>query len=151
MEGKIRTIPEHAEKLTLWIKERGGIALWGSVNLSNPEASWTTPVLDEKGLPVTKPSWQAASTPMVVVRDLKNVDVQILKEVARFKVAVRRGDQGLNLKLTDHSSKKLRNKLDAAGEGASYYFDYERQEAVISVPEKVIPLDQFLAEKDQAG
>jgi hypothetical protein len=63
--------------------------------------------------------------------------------VKRFRVAVRRGAQGLNLKLTIHSGERLRREVEKAGEGAWYQFDYERQEAVILVPDKTVPLSEW--------
>jgi len=41
MEKHIVT-PEHATKMLGWLQTRGGIAVWPSVNLSNPGASWST-------------------------------------------------------------------------------------------------------------
>ena len=35
--------PENAPKFLDWIKNRGGVAVWKSINLSNPDASWSTP------------------------------------------------------------------------------------------------------------
>ena len=40
---KYHISPETAPKALDWIKTRGGIAVWQSVNLSNPGATWTTP------------------------------------------------------------------------------------------------------------
>jgi hypothetical protein len=64
------------------------------------------------------------------------------KEVRRFRVGVRRGD-GLSFKLTDGATRKLRAAVANAGELATYRFDYEMQEAVVLVPDKTVPLNQW--------
>jgi hypothetical protein len=46
--------------------------------------------------------------------------------------------------LTDGSQRRLEKKLDKAGEGATYQFDYWSQEAVILVPDKTISLKQWM-------
>lgn len=58
---------EHAEQVWGWLQERGGIACWQSVNLSNPGASWTTPRRTADGAEVTKPTWQAEERPSRII------------------------------------------------------------------------------------
>jgi hypothetical protein len=136
--------PENAARFLKWVRERGGVAVWLSVNLSNPGASWSTPALYEDGTPGGPPSWESARTPCRVITDPEDVEVITAKEVKRFHVAVRRGS-GLSFKLTDGSSRKLRDALAKAGEGSWYQFDYGAQEAVIFVPGEKISLLEWEA------
>lgn len=106
---------ENASKMLDWIEHRGGIAVWRSVNLSNPGASWSTPALTD-GKPTPKPTWQAASEPELVT-DASNVEVCEDREVKRFRVAVKRGDS-LNFVCTDASTRKIRQAVEKAGDGS---------------------------------
>lgn len=139
----------NAEKIWSWFQERGGIAVWPSVNLSNPGASWTTPLNDAEGKPTTKPTWQAANEPRAIT-DPAEVTVSLDTEVKRFHVAVRRGSQGFSLKLTDTSSQRVRNAEAKAGEGSYHVFDYETQEAIIMRPTKQFPLNEWIKNKPEA-
>lgn len=102
------------------------------------------PYLTEKQEVGTKPSWRHADKPKRVVTSSDDVEIATYKEVRRFRVAVRVGGQGLFLKLTDASSKKVRQAEEKAGDGAFHQFDYDTQEAVIFVPEKVVTLTEWL-------
>jgi len=137
---------ENASKFLDWIRTRGGLAIWCSVNMSNPGASWTTPVLNQDGTPVTKPIWEADTKPARVITDTSEVEVVTYKEVEQFRVTIRRG--GLLFKCSDTSSRKIRDALARAGKGSVYHFDYETQRAVISVPDKSVPLDQWEPDKN---
>jgi len=129
-----------APKVLGWFRDRGGIAIWRSINLSNPGASWTTPLRNADGTPTTKPSWQAANEPERVITDVDDVVVVTPKVVKRFRVAVRLGDSGLSLKLTDAASARVERETAKAGDEAWYEFDYSTQEALILVPEATVPL-----------
>jgi hypothetical protein len=129
-----------------WIEKRGGVAIWGSVDLSCPDKSWTTPRNQADGTPVTKPSWQSADKPARVITDPAEVVVVVPREVKRFRVGLRLGGSGLRIKLTDRSSERLRVALSAttAKYGDSWYeFDRERQEAVIFTTEREVPLPEW--------
>ena len=146
MTTSLHTQPNHARQLAAWILTRGGLAIWHSINLSDPGASWTTPRLSEDGTPTTKPTWQAAQLPSRVITDMADVVVDVPKLVRRFRIALRLSSNGPNLKLTDHASTKVRKAVEDAGEGAWYEFDYCTQEACIFVPEREVPLAAFLSE-----
>jgi len=122
-----------------WLKNRGGIAIWNSINLSNPGASWTAPVNDEHGNPKGKPTWQAANTPSRVITDASEVEVITPREVSRLHIALQRGD-GFSIVLTDASTRKVRKAVEKAGPGAWYQF--EDKEAVIYVPGDVVSLNE---------
>lgn len=130
--------PENAASMRMWIEKRGGIAIWPSVNLSNPGASWSTPANTLEGTPTPKPTWQAADKPERVITDPNEVVVVTRKEVKRFHVAVRQA--GLTLKCTDGATRKIRAAVAKAGEGASYEFDQGSQEAIITVPGETVSL-----------
>ncbi len=146
-QKKLRVSLENAQKFWDWIKTRGGIAVWRSVNLSNPGASWSTPAMDEKGNNYPKPTWQAANEPERIIIDPNDVEVYSSKEVKRFHVAIRRGSQGLTLKLTDGGSRRVERAVAKAeedtGKDAWYEFDHYTQEAVIYVADEVISLTDY--------
>jgi hypothetical protein len=143
MNRRHECVPEMAARMREWFAERGGIAVWSSVNLSNLGSTWTTPARDENGQPFPKPSWESASQPAEIITDPSQVDVVTRREVKRFRVAIRRGAHGFTMKLTDASARKLRASLAKAGPEAAYRFDYFSQEAVISVPDKRVPLSEW--------
>jgi hypothetical protein len=136
--------PENALRMFEWIKTRGGIAVWPSVNFSNLGQSWSTPYLKTDGTPMDKPTWQADSKPSRVITDPNDVVVIERKEVKRFRVAIRRGSQGLVMKLTDASTRRVRDWSDKFGPESSYHFDYETQECVITMPDTKVPLTEYV-------
>lgn len=138
---------ENAAKISGWLRNRGGIAVWSSVNLSNPGAGWTTPAFKEDGTPYDKPTWQAGNEPRVIT-DPADVVVSFDKEVRRFRIAIRRGSQGLSLKVSDGGTRRIRAAVARAGDGAYYTFDYETQEAVIMAPEKTVPLLEWRTQNE---
>ncbi len=143
---KHTVLPENVRLFRDWLTKRGGIAVWQSVNLSNPAASWSTPALTEDGKPYPKPTWQADNTPARIITEANNVVVVTAREVKRFRVAVRLGRQGTMLKCSDAATRRIRTAVDRAGEGAWYEFDYTTQEAVILVSERETPLNEYREE-----
>jgi len=136
--------PGNAPKIAEWLRTRGGIATWKSVDLSDPGFSMTTPVNNADGTPAVKPHWKLESTPSRIITDPAEVLVSKDVEVKRFHVAIRPGSQGFSFKVTDGSSRRIRAAVEKAGEGAYYEFDYSTQEAVILKPESQVPLTEFL-------
>lgn len=144
---KIKTGPENAEKFRLWLDTRGGILKWTSADLSDPGWSVFTPATDVEGFSNfdKKPHWKAAANPDQIKYE-NEVEIVTPKEIRRFRVAIRRGSQGLSFKLTDAASKKLRNAMDKIeNEDKWYEFDYDTQEAVIYVPGEKLPLKEWEA------
>jgi hypothetical protein len=134
-------VPGARAKFEDWIANRGGILVWENVDLSNPGAgNMFTPVRDAEGKPNDTnqpPNWtHRYKETCTKIKDFRFV--KEMKEVKRFRVAVRMGTQGLMIKLTDGSTKKLHKALDKVkeetGQDAMYRFDYSTQEAVIEVP-----------------
>jgi hypothetical protein len=134
-------ISEHnAAKIARWLK-RGPVALYRSINLSNPGEEWLVPHGD------SKPNWQAANEPE---RILTVTEIAVVKyvEVKRFRVGIRMGSQGLSVKVTDGGTRRIRAAVAKAGEGAFYSFDYSTQEAVIWKPDgEPIPLTKWIEER----
>ena len=133
--GRYLCEAENAPQISEWMKTRGGVLVWGSADISDPEKTWTTPYLRASGEVTTKPYWQAQDKPLAHFTDPALIDVSEPVEVKRFRVALSMGAQGFKVKLTAHSTMKVRKEVaKAAGgkEGAAWYaFDYGTQEAVI--------------------
>lgn len=142
--AKVTTSGEHAAKLLNWINTRGGVAVWRSIDLSNPGAETFTPAITD-GKPTGKPHWRFANEPAMVITNSDEIEITKDEEVRRFHIAIRRGSQGLSLKLTDASTRKVRAAVEKAGEGAYYEFDYSTQECVIMKPISTMPLSQYKA------
>lgn len=139
--------PQSAKQMLEWIKTRGGLALWRSINLSNPDKTWTTPLNKVDGTPMPKQSWEMANEPYRVITDPGEVVVDIPKEIKRFHVGTRRAE--FAIKVTNGGTRKIRAAVSKAAEqygDAWYEFDYSTQEAVIFVPEKSLPLQDYLAQ-----
>jgi len=140
---------ENAEKVYRWIKERGGVAVWKSINLSNPSASWSTPAKTDTGEDYPKPTWQAENKPNRIITDANEIEVLVPREIKRLHVAVRLGSQGLALKLTDGSTRRVEKAVEGAEQKyghAWYEFDYETQDAVICVSDRSISLAEYAKE-----
>lgn len=154
MEFKTSAMSEEdAAKYADWISNRGGIAIW-KVQLigggPNNTKSYSTPANKLDGSPMDRPHWSVGPKPDEIVTDPAEVSVVIPKEVKRFHVALRMGSQGLSVKCTDASSRKIRSAVDKAGKGAWYEFDYSSQEAVIFQAEKEISLKEWMESRVNA-
>lgn len=125
-----------------WMEHSGGIKVWTSANLSNPSGRWVTPALDKDGDPYSKPTWQADDE-SIHLTDVKDVGVLYYKEIDRFPVSVRMGSSGLQWKLTDDSSRRIKEEVEHFGEGCWYEFDYPNQEAVIYTTAETIGLEEW--------
>jgi hypothetical protein len=143
--NKHECAPENAAKMLDWIHTRGGVAIWESINPSNPGASWSTPATFADGSVATKPDWQCNNQPARIITDASDIEVVERREVKRFRVGVRIGAQGMTAKVTDGGTRKIHAAVEKAGEGASYGFDYLTQEAIITVPGARVPLAEYVA------
>ena len=76
--------------------------------------------------------------PLRVITEVSEVVISHEVEVCRLKIALRIDSRGLNVGLTDASSRKLYEAVANAGEGAYYLF--EGREAIILKPEYREPL-----------
>lgn len=134
---------DDAPRVSRWITTQGGLQVWKSINASDPDTVWETPVVQSDGMPTVKPSWKAASQPETIT-DLAAIGVVVLKEYKRFRVGLRTSNNGLSVKLTDASNRRLNHALAAAGEYATYEFDYSTQEAVVYSADRVVSLPEWL-------
>ena len=94
--------------------------------MANPGQTWTTPLNDAEGNPMRRQDWRMEETPSLVITDPMQVVVDVPREVKRFRVAVRAGSQGLSLKCSDASSRRIRRECAKAGEGSWYEFEYRQ-------------------------
>lgn len=136
---------ENAAQFKMWFETRGGLAIWGSLDLGNPGQTYTTPRLNKDGVQPDKPHWGATTEPIRIITDISEVEVVTGKEVKRFKVKTRMGSQGLSIKLSDDSSRRLKEAVAKAGKGAWSEFDYKNQQAIIYVPGSRVPLSDWKA------
>lgn len=141
MGSKFRIKSDSADKIFKWVEERGGIAVWRSLDLSNPGGQWITPAKDSNGNLPDRPHWSAEKTPEII-SNLNDIEVIEPREVKRFRVALRRGS-GFMIECTDASSRKIRKSLSEAGDSSWYEFDYETQECVIYAPGRVVGLSEY--------
>lgn len=135
-----KRITVHAEgakaAFAKWIAERGGVQVWVNVNLSNPGAGEKfTPLRTEQGQTYDAPHWSVTRGELVTdITRFRFVKEQI--EFKRVKIAVRVGRQGISLKLTDASTKRVYTACDKAkekyGRGATFVFDDDT--AIIQIP-----------------
>jgi hypothetical protein len=138
----------NAETIWGWLKERGGVSMWRSIDLSDPTASWITPRLTEAGEPASKPSWKAEPTPHRIISSADEIEVSRPVELKRIKAIVRRGAQGFSLKLTDACTRRVREAVDTARakHGVAWFeIDYFANEVVILTDGEVTPLREFIA------
>lgn len=135
---------ESASKVWNWLQTRGGLAIWQSQDLGNLGQSWTTPRLTVEGSPYGPPHWSCSREPQRIITDPAEVAVSVDQEVKRFHVAVRMGSQGLRIKCTDASSRRIRSAVEKAGKNAYHVFDYSTQEAVIFRQVSQKPIAEFI-------
>lgn len=100
----LQTTAKNAAKLAAWIEHRGGVAVWPSADLSDPDHQWLTPALTDSE-PTTRPNWKCGQAKIVTTTD----EVGIYQESTfrEFTVAIRRSENGLSAKLTDASQAKV--------------------------------------------
>jgi hypothetical protein len=145
----LTVIPENAPRIWEWLN-RGGIAVWSSADLSDPTWSVTTPRFDKDGAPVTKPHWKAQEEPRYIALADDQVLVARPRELKRFHVAVRRGAQGMSVKLTDGATRRVRREVEKAAKqykDAWFEFDYLTQDCVIVVSDTLTPIADWIKEQ----
>ncbi len=136
---------QDAAKIAGWLQARRCLAVWNSIDLSDPGFQMFTPGFTEDGKPYPKPHWKLANSPARVIDNFDEIVVSRDKEIRRFHVAVRVSGNGLMLKCTDASSRKIREAITKAGEGSYNIFDYSMQQAVIMAPDgAMVPLSKWM-------
>jgi len=151
MNFRIKSEMKNAPAFLDWLKTRGGIAIWKSIDLSRAGQECLAPVNDAAGNKKQKPHWMYANEPAEIVTDPAMIAITVDKEVKRFHAALRVSGNGMSLKCTDASSERVRKAVDKAGEGAYYVFDHETQDAVIMKPEPDSEISLVEWEKNQGA
>jgi len=129
---------EDAPRIWEWLQTRGGIKVWNSINLSNPDASWTTPA------DAVKPTWEADTSPRLITNP-SEVHVAAYEVFKRFHVGVRQGSSGMALKVTDAGSRRIRRELASAGVGSTYAFDYfDWENCIVLKQGAVVPIAEWV-------
>jgi hypothetical protein len=139
------TTPENAERIADWLRNRGGIVLWQSIDFNRAGQTLTTPATTADGEPHPKPAYWVASAPIRAIVDPADVFISHDVEVKRFRVGLRTGSNGMQIKCTDGATRRIRAAIEKAGGGAYHEFDYMTQEAVIYKPESQVPLLDHLS------
>jgi hypothetical protein len=129
---KHEVIVENAPRFLYWIEKRGGVAIWMPIDFASSSVS--TPAMTD-GHKTDKPGWHWANEPEMVIVDPAEIRVLYPKEVKRCHVAIRRGAQGLRIKLTDGSDRKVKRLREKYGNDCWFEFDYDTQEAVFFLPD----------------
>ena len=142
-----RILAANADQIWRWFQERGGIAVWKSVDFATAGQSWTTPLHDAEGQLTKKQDWRMEETPSLVITDPAEVVVDVPREVKRFRVGIKMGSQGMMLKCTEGATRRIRRECEKAGDDSWHEFDYATQEAVIFVPGESQPLPEFMASR----
>jgi len=101
MTFKIETQRANAERMLDWLANRGGIAIWSSLDLSRAGERVFTPA------DASSPSWHYPSKPDEIVTDRAEVGIYTETLFKAFPVSLRRGGNGLTIKLTDASQRKV--------------------------------------------
>ena len=140
--GRLEVTEENAPRFLEWLRARGGVAVWQSVDLSDP-GSVSTPARTVEGAAMSRPHWKFAEAPERIITSAADIDVVVWQEVKRSRVGLQHGAQGFRVKLTDAGSRRLRAAVAAAGEDATYKFDYETQDAVVLAPKTCVPLNEW--------
>jgi hypothetical protein len=139
---------DSAQQIAGWLKAGRGVAHWTSIDLSDPGFELTTPALQADLFTKTeKPHWKVGSEPKRVIFDASEVEVRTFELAKRFHVGVRMGGNGLALKVTDGGTRRINRELAKTGDGATYSFDHETQDALIFRTKGSQPLTDWLAER----
>jgi hypothetical protein len=144
---KFEIAAENAGRIMDWMQTRGGVVIWGCLDLGNAGRTWTGPLRTATGQPATKPHWSATDDPIRVITDPAELVVITGQEVRRFRVALKQ--RGLQLVLTDGGTRKVNKAVASANhkhnKPAWHEFDYSTQEAVIYVEGEREPLVEYMA------
>lgn len=101
MTFKIEVSKADAPRIAGWLANRGGVAIWQSLDLSDAGARTFTPA------DASRPSWRYADKPVEIVTQASDIGVYQEKLYKAFPVSLRRSSNGMTMKLTDNSQRKL--------------------------------------------
>lgn len=144
----------NAARIHDWLMTRGGILIWGTVSLSYPGKTWTTPFKDKDGNVASKPHYSCPTEPERHITSIDDVDVITAKEVKRFHVATRMGSQGMCIKVSDGGTRRIKSEVAKAREkyGSAWHeFDYfDEKNAVIMIEGDRVSMSEW-ARKNQCS
>lgn len=134
-----------------WLTSGRGLAVWRSVNLSNPGGQWLTPAFTETGEPSPRPIWEADNKPFAVytMTDAPNIGVVFPKTVKSFHVAIRPSSQGFGMKVTDGGSRRIwktiaKTKKELKTDEVWYVFNYgEKENVSILAADKILSFPEW--------
>ncbi len=150
---KHRTEAEHAPRFAKWFAERGGIAIWKTLDPENAGQTYTTPIKGPNGEPIEslRPHWSAEGKPSRIITDPSEVVVDKAVEFKRFHVGIRKKANGWRLKLNPASARRLNKYKDQAREksnpieaGSFHLFDYEKQDCIVYYIDGEISLTEWI-------
>jgi hypothetical protein len=139
---------EHVARFREWLKTRGGIAHWKSIDFGSLGQTWQTPALTPDGQPTPKPTWRAENHPTIVT-DENQIGVYTENLYKEFKVAARMGSQGFSLKLTDGSQRTLDKVLAKCRceHGSAHYKrgseNFDGPAMQVFYTESIVPLSEI--------
>lgn len=100
-----------ARKFAEWFRDRGGIAVWSSCDLSNPGKRLTTPAWWPAVIQRAKrsPHWSMGAEPKVFTDPAKVLLIEY-EDFCTFEIKLKRGS-GMNVVLSSKSDHKVRDML----------------------------------------
>lgn len=101
MTFKIEISKADAPRIADWLANRGGVAIWQSLDLSRAGERVFAPA------DAPRPSWRYADKPVEIVTQAGDIGVYTETLFKAFPVSLRRSSNGLTLKLTDNSQRKV--------------------------------------------
>ena len=72
-----------ADKVLMWLEERGGVQIWISQALEDMGQTKMSPVRSPEGTPYGPPHWKFGSTPAYTATSIDDFVVEILSELRR--------------------------------------------------------------------
>jgi hypothetical protein len=139
----------NAGKVWDWLQNRDGILVWKSASLSDPSASCTTPFRDQEGKQIESAGWKYDKNPEHIT-SADEVGVDIVRVLEEVPIKVRMGSQGMSLKITDASKRKmdrLRDKHQKGQAGEVWWTpsgDFLFPSCLICVSDRQVPISQFI-------
>jgi hypothetical protein len=117
MTFKIEIHERDRERILDWMANRGGVAIWSSLDLSRAGQRTFTPA------DATQPSWHFNTKPDEIVTDRADIGVYTETLFKAFPVSLRRSSSGMTLKLTDPSQRKVDRHMEQCHEkhGNAHY------------------------------
>jgi len=110
MTMKIEVLKEERDRMLVWIKDRGGVAVWEAIDLAIAGRRTFTP--GDAG----RPSWQYGVKPVAIITDPDDITTYTETLYKAIPVTLRAARGGMLLKLSDASQRKVDKLLAACTE-----------------------------------